>query len=398
VRLLSRIKEKAREVVREGEDRRASFTAQGMPLRIYGWWHRRTKRQVAKENFCHYCRVIVLWAPLLFIRMMLAKVFGDRQFWICMSLAVTAILIGIGIAFPAGIGTVLAGVVATILAICGLFLGYALAHYVKDKSEFADVPRVVKIGAVVLMVLSFPAVSASFIVSAILIALASRRAKRVYRWIADTRLIKGHITPLGLLLLLVAGSVVALSIVGGWWVIPLSIAGVAVAILVIRCSAEKFGYYLNGRREKRRAAVKRVVRQRNLVILQPVFRTIYDGLYPETPKEEGYSEWYLHYIRRAEEQNSSSVWANIYNYASLYYFPDWKEWDDALLVAVSQELERMRTQTRQSESRVEQRRQEVVRKVVNPFVAIGDFIILLAQFIRVSKWKICPIVELPDDL
>jgi hypothetical protein len=398
VRLLSRIKEKTREVVREGEDRRASFTAQGMPLRIYGWWHRRTKRQVAKENFCHYCRVIVIWAPLMFIRMMLARVFSDRQFWICMSLAVAAILIGIGITFPAGIGVVLAGVAATILAICGLFLGYALAHYVKDKREFDDVPKVLKIGAVVLMVLTFPAVITSFIVSAILIALASRRAKRVYRWITDTRFIKGRISPLGLLLSLGTGCVIVLSIAGGWWAIPLSIAGFAAVIFVIRWSAEKFGYYLKGRREIRRAEVKRVVRQRNLVALQPVLRTIYTGLYPGTQKEEGYWEWYLQYVRRAEEQYTSSVWDKIYYYASLYYFPDWEEWDVGLLAAVRQELEQVHTQMQQTESRIEQQRQDVVRKVVNPLVAIGDFIILLAQFIRVSKWKICPVVELPDDL
>jgi hypothetical protein len=36
--------------------------------------------------------------------------------------------------------------------------------------------------------------------------------------------------------------------------------------------------------------------------------------------------------------------------------------------------------------------------VTTPFATVGDFIILLAQFIRVSKWKICPVIELPDDL
>jgi hypothetical protein len=41
--------------------------------------------------------------------------------------------------------------------------------------------------------------------------------------------------------------------------------------------------------------------------------------------------------------------------------------------------------------------QTIAVKLESAVVAVGDFLVLTAQIIRVNKWKICPIVEFPNE-
>lgn len=398
MRLLSRIKELTREVVREGEDRRGVHIAQGIPLKIYMWWRQNTKQPPEKVGLCNYFWIIVLWAPLLFIRMMLAKLFSDRQFWICMSLAVAAIVIGTSIAYPGGIGVVVFGVVAFFVAAAGLIAGYGFVDYLKDKSDFDDMPKWLKFVAVAVMVVAFPTAIAGFVIGLIVIGVTSKPAKRFYGWMAEARLINGRISPFGLVLLLVATCLIALSVVGGWWIVPLAVAGLIVAIVAIRWSAERFGYYLAQRRADRRTSDQQAARQQSLKALQPVLRTIFVHLHPAHQENEGaYWSWYRGYAAQAEERHGKFVWIDIYRDTSLYRFPDWGRWDHELILAVEKELAYLSEQRRESQRQVEQQRAVLVKKVSTPFTAAGDFIILLAQFIYAAKKRICPYIELPKD-
>ena len=394
---MSRIKEMTREVVREGEDRRATFTAQGTPLRIYKWWHRHTKRQVTKENFCHYCRVVAIWAPLMFIRMLLARIFGDRQFWICMALAIAAVLIGTGIAFPGEVGVVLFWIVAACAAIVGFIVGIALSDYVKDKSEFDDMSKRLKIITAAVALVTIPAVVFGFTVGIIWNGLTGKAARRFYRWLGDARLVKGRVSPASLLLWAAAGAVVALSIVGNWWIVPLVVAVLVMIVVAGRWAAERLGFYLAQQRLDRRVSAENVARQRSLAALEPILRMIFDHLHPEHSEEE-YWDWHRQYVERTERRKSKGIWSDIYNYASPYYFPDWDDWNEELFTSVEDRLTALHQERWQSQRQSEQKREALVKRVSSPFTATGDFVILLAQFIRVSKWKICPVVELPKDL
>lgn len=395
---MSRIKEMTREVIREGEDRRATFAAQGMPLRIYAWWYRHTKRRVVKENFCHYCRVVAIWAPLMFIRMMLAKLFGDRQFWICIALASAAIVVGAGIAYPDVVGVVLVGLVVLCIAIAGLIIGFALAFYLQDKNEFDDVPKWAKITSATLVLPALPTVVAGLAIGGLVSALISRLAKRFYYWMGNARLIKGRVSPFGVFLLLVAGFIFALSVVGNWWIIPLAVLALIAAVYAGKWAIEWFGYRLAQRRKERRLSAELAASQRSLAALEPVLRMIFNHFHSEAQDEEAYWDWRRDYVARAEERGGKFVWIDIYNNAISYQFPDWGRWDHSLIFAIEEKLERLREERWQSKRQIDQQREVFVKKVASPFTVMGDFIILLAQFIRVSKWKICPVVELPKDL
>jgi hypothetical protein len=65
------LREKAREVKEAGKAERKNVTPTGVPKRIYQWWlgeseskrARRIRNGTQKENFCHFWRVVLFWAP-----------------------------------------------------------------------------------------------------------------------------------------------------------------------------------------------------------------------------------------------------------------------------------------------------------------------------------------------
>lgn len=71
---MSNFRTRAREIKAAGEAERGNFEPNGAPLRLYNYWLSnsestkadRIKTGSRRENFCHFWRVVVIWAPLLF--------------------------------------------------------------------------------------------------------------------------------------------------------------------------------------------------------------------------------------------------------------------------------------------------------------------------------------------
>jgi hypothetical protein len=63
------IKDKSEKVLDEGMAKRATFQppVDSAPLRAYQYWLKSSGREPFRENFCHFWRVVVIWAPLHFI-------------------------------------------------------------------------------------------------------------------------------------------------------------------------------------------------------------------------------------------------------------------------------------------------------------------------------------------
>jgi len=70
---MSNLRDKAREIKAAGEAERGNFEPSGTPLRVYNYWLNNSKSHTANslkagvrgENFCHFWRVVVIWAGLL---------------------------------------------------------------------------------------------------------------------------------------------------------------------------------------------------------------------------------------------------------------------------------------------------------------------------------------------
>jgi hypothetical protein len=63
------LRDKNKKVLSEGARERATFQPEpdSAPLKVYQYWLRVTDREPFRENFCHFWRVVLIWAPLAFL-------------------------------------------------------------------------------------------------------------------------------------------------------------------------------------------------------------------------------------------------------------------------------------------------------------------------------------------
>ena len=60
-------RDRAEAVKSAGEARRGEFNPTGVPLKVYKYFVEHGGRAPAQENFCHFWRVVVIWAPLMWL-------------------------------------------------------------------------------------------------------------------------------------------------------------------------------------------------------------------------------------------------------------------------------------------------------------------------------------------
>lgn len=73
---MTNFRERAREIKAAGEAERGNFEPTGAPKRLYNYWLNESdskranaiRRGSRRENFCHFWRVVAIWAPLMGIR------------------------------------------------------------------------------------------------------------------------------------------------------------------------------------------------------------------------------------------------------------------------------------------------------------------------------------------
>lgn len=157
---MSSLREKASEIKSAAEAERGNFEPTGVPLRLYKYWLGESNSKRArsiraggmKENFCHFWRVVALWAPLMWLRRKIEAVVTSPVFSV---LALTGLVVGIvalGITF-AEFGKILLFIIALAvgitLAAFGIISGMSMAM-TEEKAERADLPphRVARFGIV----------------------------------------------------------------------------------------------------------------------------------------------------------------------------------------------------------------------------------------------------------
>lgn len=79
---MSNLRERAAEIKAAGEEERGNFTPTGVPLRMYEFWNSISDKGPRvtgkKENFCHFWRVVVFWAPLFAVLYAVVAVADNR--------------------------------------------------------------------------------------------------------------------------------------------------------------------------------------------------------------------------------------------------------------------------------------------------------------------------------
>jgi hypothetical protein len=291
------LREKAREVKAAGEAERGNFTPHGAPLKAYNYWLRNSKSKHAfgikyenkRENFCHFWRVVAIWAPLMWLANH-AEYFAAGFGVIAIGALLYFFITGPTLDIMAVIGMVIAMIIGFGLLAFGLLSGVSLACKDDEQRSRVDVPplRYARFGAIVL-----PTSIPGFVL-----------AKLVFSGYGK----QTAITLLTVVALVLLGFIIAAGGGMGLLIILGVALGIGLAILTIVGIGALIAPYIEGRRAQRKEAA--LERAKNAPVVE------------STPREP------------------------------------------------------------RKPSRIEKF-----------FTGLGDFVILLAQVIRVNKWKICPLVE-----
>lgn len=201
---MSKFADKAEAIVAEGEAKRKEWTPSGVPLRLYNFWlesstskkAREIKYGSRKENFCHFWRVVAIWAPLNWLGDKVDAVLSHRFTMptivtLCVVGFFAAVLLGGGLP---GLFWVAVGVVGLVAAVAVLVGVSALIDRYPNGSKklglflLKAVGVLAGIGAVVGFVwLTGWFGIAALVVGGILGGLVTLNIERIGEWIEDWR-------------------------------------------------------------------------------------------------------------------------------------------------------------------------------------------------------------------
>lgn len=125
------LREKAQEVKAAGEAARGDFTPSGAPLRAYKYWAARSKNVPDRENFCHFWRVVVFWAPFMAFRRGVESMFSSPVFLGLVAAVCLVAIVLAGLTWTE-FGAAALLVFVTIYACAGLVFG---AVYADEKAK-----------------------------------------------------------------------------------------------------------------------------------------------------------------------------------------------------------------------------------------------------------------------
>ena len=288
-------KSKTERVLAQGRADRANYSpaAGSVPLKMYQFWaNERPSKVPPRENFCHYWRVVAIWAPLWFLLTKVEKALDSKTGkWVGGILFALAVLSILSLGAPASF-IVLGCILGALYVIAGVIIG---AVSVDDKDE--------EIPSKVVYAFTLPALIGVGLGKFVAWASSKDKTEVVLDWILK-----------GLFGLLIAGA--AALAVYGFIVYPLG--GLTVVGILVGLAALVFVFVLVGT-----------------------------------------------------------------------YLKD--KYDDSKM---------MRTKFIEEDTGLGFTREVAVvepTKFGKFMIAVADFFNLAFQVVRVKKWKICPIVEIPND-
>lgn len=403
--------ERTRAVRTQGEIARRDWNPQpgSVHLRMYQWWQERSKQGYdrPRENFCHYWRVVVIWAPLRWLA---------PKLLVLLSVAAIAALV-IGIFVYGSTFAFIAGIV-----LYGLF-GLDVTAYVADKFVLAN--RNFEIGSIIrydqfdkvlvalIMFVAIPvivAVSAAVLVIATIvyaiyslhvdydafaiiriigrfinkvIATAIDSLRRAIKWLFTAHFSERWwlvwIRPV----LVIPVVFIILGFQYTWAVAPARIMlGATVAALLITGLS-----YLADRSILR-------ANDRNQAVIKSeydvFFRNLFSLQHPKSAKDEKrYQKWFARYRKHIMDRYDEDVYDEYVSYRYLFsrnfeladkYAKVYGEPKGYFLgIDIREKL------VSTGEKSKKKRQSSVV-----------EFLAFIWSVVLVNKWKICPIVEIPE--
>jgi hypothetical protein len=169
---MTSLRDKARDIKAAGVAERGNFQPTGAPLRAYNYWleHSKSEKAVAirrgfrKENFCHFWRVVAIWAPLRWLENKANSVFESKFFITFLIVAALVVFVWAVLTFSSFVGfaaVVIAGITAFVSGLLG-GIGLAIGPDKRADNEFPSTQWVFLMALV-----GFPVAIVSFIITKI---------------------------------------------------------------------------------------------------------------------------------------------------------------------------------------------------------------------------------------
>lgn len=140
------LREKAKEVHEAGKAERGNFEPTGAPMRAYQFWLKNTKSKkgravrngTQRENFCHFWRVVAIWAPLMGIKVLARNLADNTAFQVTATVFLVGVILAaivFGVLTTEVVPLVLAAIAAIIYIIAGLVSGGVLAINPEEQTD-----------------------------------------------------------------------------------------------------------------------------------------------------------------------------------------------------------------------------------------------------------------------
>jgi hypothetical protein len=243
---MSRFKDKASAVYEQGVAERGNFTPSGAPLRIYKNWAARTGSAPAKENFCHFWRVVAIWAPLAWFSEKGQALVNKTAVQVSAGIVLLAAVVWACFQFTSVFQGV-AVVLGTVFALCALLAGVVISAetFIPDEGEW-DAPWQ-KYLTYALAVVGLPFALVGFTVASIGFNWKQSWNKPILNVLGGFAFLVG----VGGIVALVVSAFMSLG-----WILLAYIAGVAVAIVGVGAALTGIVTFIEGKRALAKAAKK----------------------------------------------------------------------------------------------------------------------------------------------
>lgn len=317
-------KDKAREIKAHGEATRGNYNpaANSLPVRLYKRWAEiRPSKAPERENFCHYWRVVLIWAPLWIVGNALDN-FAEKHLFNKRGVIAGIALLTLFVLVVGGRTAIEAilGIGSALYLIASLIIG-VVAGNVYDKPDWSESDWK-------FVYWFFPSFVPFFIVKTV---------RKV--WHNRTYEQQQTFSKWGMRVLMV-------------------IAGLAIASLLVAFAIADFLVFLG-------------VLGGALGIVALVYGVSFVSDYFKMKRKQEEDA-----KRKAREDFLASLTTEQY------------------IAQLNAEIE---AELAIIEGRAKRKAEKGPGRVEKFFTTIGDFFNLIFQAVRVNKWKICPIVEIPTD-
>ena len=409
---MSKWREKTKSVRAQGEIQRRDWNPapDSVHLRMYQWWQARSSRadDISRENFCHYWRVVMIWAPLRWVWPKLLILLGVA--------AVVALAVGIfvyGSSFAIIIGYVVAGLIYFVVSIDVTVYLYGKLrgrHPSASGSGLFSYDEIKPVYFAAIVLVTSPGIA---VVSAIAATVAGImygiKAVRANRYVHASMLAIGRFFR-------AIGKGIAAAFVwlftadfsDRWWltwirpylIVPIGFAvlgcwhpwafvpAIAMAFVIVIVMAVLGLSYLAD--EAKRAALDR----RDAAIKAEMDKFFHNMFALQHPKYAGddirYQKWFARYNRFMKDKYGEDVYDE--------HAPIWRyfDYEDGLMrkyIDMYGEMIGGHSFALRYIYRQRSLRDKPKKKCQSGAV---EFLSFVWSVVLVNKWKICPIVEIPE--